>query len=319
MTTNSIPQPGLAGTLPVLMTSLKVSNQTPVPTQVISDRPRTKRPKNMDVIGERYGRLVITSEAEPIIQPSGYRRRRVACRCDCGTQDVVVHLSSLRTGNTTSCGCVNREAIRKAHTTHGQTRNYAETPNYRLWQGVRRRTVSGTAPGIERYMGRGITMYEPWIDNFSAFDSWITTNLGPCPENQSLDRINNDGNYEPGNLRWADAETQANNTSKNVHLTHRGETLTVAQWARRMKVNYLVIWQRIYTYGWEVERAIETPVKPQRKAKLQFQGESLTVSQWACKLGIPRDTLHKRIYKYGWSVDAALTTPIRESINGRHR
>lgn len=84
-------------------------------------------------------------------------------------------------------------------------------PLFLTWQGMRQRVLKPCNPEYERYGARGITIHEPWKTNFRSFELWINSNLGPRPINATLDRIDNNGNYEPGNLRWADPNTQQRN------------------------------------------------------------------------------------------------------------
>jgi hypothetical protein len=122
----------------------------------------------------------------------------------------------------------------------------------------------------ERYLDRGITMYGPWVDDFVAFDMWVKENLGERPEGCSLDRINNEGNYEPGNLRWATPKEQCNNKSANVWVAYRGETRTVAEWERFLGLNAETLRQRIFKYNWPVERALTTPSKKETTRELKL-------------------------------------------------
>lgn len=102
-----------------------------------------------------------------------------------------------------------RERKRKFRTDH---------PHYNRWEMMKRRCLDKRHHAYYIYGGRGITIYSPWIKDFSMFNDWLENNLGPCPEGHSLDRIDNDGNYEPGNLRWADSAMQNANRSYVFNL-----------------------------------------------------------------------------------------------------
>lgn len=129
---------------------------------------------------------------------------RWLCRCDCGNE-IVVRGTRLKTTTTKSCGCYKRIATRK----HGHTHGGAQpTSEYRSWQHAKNRCFNPKAEDYRYYGGRGISMCEEWRNSFAAFISHI--GLKPSPE-LTLDRKNNNGNYEPGNVRWATRLEQAQN------------------------------------------------------------------------------------------------------------
>jgi hypothetical protein len=108
--------------------------------------------------------------------------------------------------------------------------------------------------------GRGITVHEEWRSDYLAFKTYVLSELGERPaKGYSFDRINNELGYVPGNVRWADQKTQANNTKRNRVISFKGETHTLAQWAERIGVNYFTLHTRIYRKGWSVERAFSKP------------------------------------------------------------
>ncbi|KKN88829.1 hypothetical protein LCGC14_0244360 [marine sediment metagenome] len=160
-------------------------------------RRRSSLPK--DVVGNVYGTLTVLHEVFPTIKNG----RQVATICECGVEKIV-YLGNCVSGVTKSCGAnMHRQK-------HGYSPVGGKNPMYSLWCSIKERCGGKSRKYHAYYSARGIKMYEPWIDDAGAFIRWLEENLGPRPEEHSLDRINNDGNYEPGNLRWA---------------THRQQTL----------------------------------------------------------------------------------------------
>lgn len=129
------------------------------------------------------------------------------CRCECGTEKAVAG-KSLRKGDSRSCGCLQKEISKEANTTHG----LAYHPLYLTWSLMIHRCYNKDYHKYSRYGGRGIEVYEEWKNDVGSFVSWVAINLGDKPDKTyTLDRINNDGNYEPGNLRWGSPKTQRRN------------------------------------------------------------------------------------------------------------
>lgn len=162
----------------------------------------TPHPLVKDMTGERFGRLVV-------VQWSGTAPNRQAtwlCVCDCGSF-ATVRGSQLRQGKTTSCGCVKREQWRQS-VTHGQAGPTRRTSIYNRWLLMRRRCGNPKAKDYPRYGGRGIRVCAEWEESFELFYEYVGD---PPGAGYSIDRIDNDGNYEPGNVRWATASEQARN------------------------------------------------------------------------------------------------------------
>lgn len=199
-----------------------------------------------DFVGARYGRLIVLSDA-----PNRAKNRYFNCECDCGNLTEVGY-ASLATGDTTSCGCFAREQrrTRRPNLKHG----LALTPEYFTWIRIKTRCFNKKAPKYPDYGGRGITMCDEWKASFEAF----LTHVGQKPAWAfSLDRVDNNRGYEPGNVRWATATEQANNRRSNLVVTHGGVTLTIAEWARRLNVNPDTLTQRLRR-GWTVERTLQS-------------------------------------------------------------
>ena len=124
------------------------------------------------------------------------------------------------------------------------------------------RCTNQNAMDYERYGGRGITVCEEWRGSFQAFFAHI----GPRPSlAYSVERIDNDKGYEPGNVCWATRGEQARNRRSNVKVEFRGQVMVLKDWAAKVGMDYRNVWQRIFVLGWSVERALTTPVKKQRR------------------------------------------------------
>ena len=145
------------------------------------------------------------------IEPVGRQNGKIvwSCRCACGTT-IKAPAGSLRSGNTTNCGCVRSAGLRQRNTTHG----LGKPPEYNSWANMIQRCHNPSRPKFRYYGGRGISVCAEWRDSFAAFLAYI----GPRPSpRHSVDRFpDNDGNYEPGNVRWATQKEQVANSRSNA-------------------------------------------------------------------------------------------------------
>jgi len=198
--------------------------------------------------GKVFGRLTVI--AEPFIPPNK-KFSFAPCRCRCGKQKTI-RVSDLLRGNTVSCGCRRSEMIGNRSRTHAKTGSRA----FELWLRIKSRCFNPRFHQWKDYGGRGITMHPAWRDSFEAF----YRDVGDPPRGQTLDRKNNDGHYEPGNVRFTDRITQANNMRTNRLLTFKGQTKTITQWARHVGVTAATLFKRI-EHGWTIERVLTTPTQ----------------------------------------------------------
>jgi hypothetical protein len=200
--------------------------------------------KRLELAGEKFGRLRAISQI-------GVEKRtgRVLwlCVCDCG-KETQSSGPALKAGQKKSCGCLARENS----ITHGATRHRIITPEFAIWRSMLGRCRNKNCKSWKRYGGRGIEVCERWNEFQNFYDD-----MGDRPPGLELERIDNDGNYEPGNCRWASHVEQANNRRNNRFLEARGQKMTIAQWSRETGLLQSTIWQRM-ARGWPASDILAT-------------------------------------------------------------
>jgi len=180
--------------------------------------------------------------------------------CDCGNEHTV-NIKDVKSGHSKSCGCLARELLVKRNYKHGHSKhNNIGTPEFKAWLQMKKRIFDKTYHAYEHYKERGINICDRWLDKEKGFINFYK-DMGRHPgKDYSLDRINNSGNYEPDNCRWATRKEQMNNTSSNKFITYNGVTLTQAQWTEKIGLpNSNVIHKRIKR-GWSIEKTLTTPL-----------------------------------------------------------
>jgi hypothetical protein len=173
----------------------------------------------VDLRGQRFGRLLVQGYL-PLV------RKNWHCLCDCG-KEIDIETNSLTSGNTKSCGCLNLDPTIKPSFKHG----LYKTAEYAAFAAMKERCTSPSCASYEDYGGRGIKVCEEWLGE-GGFQKFIAhIGMKPSPE-LSLDRINNDGNYEPGNVRWATHQQQVLNRRKDEGKPERSRQSTLNYWSR---------------------------------------------------------------------------------------
>lgn len=150
---------------------------------------------------------------------------------------------------------------------HGESS--LKTKEYIAWKHMKSRCLCKTDLKYDRYGGRGIKVCEQWIKSYKIFLS----DVGRAPSRRmTLGRIDNDGDYEPNNVRWEKPKQQSNNTCRNINLTFKGKTQTIAQWAREIQLDYETLRNRVKYLNWSVEDSLTIP-KFGKRNQLKNTGE----------------------------------------------
>lgn len=198
----------------------------------------------IDLTGKRFGHLMAYFFAGKINKTNHHYW---GCICDCGEHRVISG-ANLRSGNSLSCGCLQKKRTSAANKKHGMS--MVNRSEYRSWNAMRGRCNNPNNQDYPDYGGRGVVVCNRW-DDFSAF----LNDLGECPSGYSLDRIDVNGNYEPKNCRWVDSKTQARNKRSTRWIDVNGQVKCLAEWAEISGTSYKTIQKRIMR-GWTNAEAI---------------------------------------------------------------
>lgn len=186
-----------------------------------------------DLTGRRFGRLTVLSLAGK----SKAGNLRWHCLCDCGNT-VDVEAGNLKRDYFHSCGCYNKEFLQGLTKTHGGTKDKL----FRIWSYMKERCLNPHHKSWKRYGGRGIKVCDEWVSDYESFKNFALAN--GWREGLQIDRIDNDGNYEPNNVAFITPKENANKRGNNVYVEIRGCRMTVAEAARKYGLCYQVVWNR---------------------------------------------------------------------------
>ena len=181
-----------------------------------------------DLTGKRFGRLTVIG-----VEDNGKRQTYYACQCDCGNVKVI-RADALVGGCTVSCGCKKKEQDR-INLTANHSHKMSGTRLYVIWNGLKGRCNNPNDPRYDRYGGRGISVCEEWNTSFQAFYDWAISN--GYSEDLTIDRIDNDGNYEPTNCKWSTNKEQCNNRVTNINIKIGNTTKTLTEWCEIFDVD----------------------------------------------------------------------------------
>ena len=195
-----------------------------------------------DLTGKKFGKLEVIG-----VHDTGSRKTYYVCQCDCGNVKVV-RADALISGATKSCGCIKKEQD-KANLAANHSHKMSGTRIYETWQDMKRRCYNKQNARYDRYGGRGITVCDEWLNNFQSFYDWAISN--GYSDDLTIDRIDNDGNYEPSNCRWSTVKEQCNNRSSNINITIGNATKSLMSWCEIFNVDYKKVHARYHRNGYE--------------------------------------------------------------------
>lgn len=279
-------------------------------------------------VGMKFGRLTVCQDYIP---GTHNLSRKYLCKCDCG-QYTYVTLSNLKSGNTRSCGCLERELNKqriaqntikfqklnansklkkeKSDNLIIKTHGMSNSRIYGIWNKMRSRCNNKNDNKYYRYGARGITVCEEWND-FCNFYEWAISH--GYLDTLSINRIDNDGNYCPENCNWATDKEQANNKSTNDFIEYNGEVKTLAQWACEYNVSPQTVRKRYKILGWSFDKALNTPTGLKKRVligEIEINGEKHTIPEWALIRKLDPKLIYLRLHR-GWSQYDAIMRPSR--------
>lgn len=190
---------------------------------------------SVDLLGKKFGRLLVIDRA----RSNKHKQMQWLCKCDCG-KELVVTTTHLKTGHTRSCGCLHNEGNNKKH-------GLTHTKVHGIWQGIKRRCFNANVKEFMNYGGRGITVCDEWNNDFQTFYDYVSQLPHFGEAGYSLDRINNNGNYEPGNVKWSTRTEQGNNKRNTILVEVDGETHTLTEWSEITGIKYSTLYHRYKT------------------------------------------------------------------------
>lgn len=212
----------------------------------------------IDITGQKFGLLTVLGSTE---KRSKSRQMIWKCQCECG-KITYVATQNLKQGNTLSCGCYHRKKASTDSTKHGLSSHKLYFVYYNMLQ----RCYNKNMPYYHNYGKRGVSVCEEWGDKkrgFNNFYQWAVNN--GYSDGLSIDRIDNNGNYEPTNCRWITMTEQKNNTRRNISISYGGEQHTIAGWAKKGNIPYNTLRGRLVKSNWNPEKAFGLSVEAKKE------------------------------------------------------
>lgn len=196
-------------------------------------------PKIKGMIGMKYGMLTVVSFAGKVKSEKGNTSYYVNVKCDCGTE-CISGVNDITLGGSTSCGCFRKAFLSESHSVHGHKCSGKTSREYSSWQAMRNRCYRKLDAHFKDYGGRGIVVCDRWKNSFYNFYA----DMGPRPKDCTIDRIDNSGNYELCNCRWASVKAQNNNRRSTVVVEIEGEKMSLKAAAKKLGIQYTTLISR---------------------------------------------------------------------------
>ena len=242
--------------------------------------------EKINMIGKRFGRLTVIKENGKSKNGS----LMYLCECNCGNV-VTVRGISLRNGDCKSCGCLRKEVSSKGNSTHGHSNERL----FNVWRCMIKRCYDVNHSSYYRYGGRGIGVCDKWLNNYEAFRDFMLANGYPQdagPYEYSIDRIDNDGNYDENNCRVVTAKIQSLNKSNNHRISFKGEEMTLTEAAQKCGLTNKQVFNRL-DKGWDLKRALTQPLT--QTYTYLASGQSHTIAEWAEIMGVTDAVIRGRL------------------------
>lgn len=241
-------------------------------------------------IGQIFGRWTVKNTDLSRINSKNELIHYLLVECECGViKEVIAH--SLRRGASKSCGCLQKDWAKsnKSGVTHGRTR----TSIYNIWRTMVKRCNDPSSTNYPNYGGRGIKVCDRWLNSFENF----LADMGERPQNLSLDRINNDGNYELSNCRWTNNIIQSRNTRSNKHVMLYGKKMCITEASQMLNISYATIQQyskrNKCTYQESTDYFSSPDYKNPKSIKYILLGQMLPMGEILKKLNIRNNKIHR--------------------------
>lgn len=245
-----------------------------------------------DLVGQKFNRLKVIGFSN---KTNKHKDRYWLCQCECKDKTIKEVMEyHLVNGKIKSCGCLTREKRAEMNKENKFRNKYPHYKRiYSIYDGMRKRCYRKNKDNYEHYGGRGITICDEWLNDFMSFYNWAINN--GYQDDLTIDRIDNDGNYEPDNCRWATWEEQFYNKSDTVYITIDGESKTILEWCKISGLTYSAFWQRYNKAGMTTKEELLKPLK--QGMKIIHNGKEIALSQLSKDTGIDTETLRKRYQK----------------------